>query len=180
MKTITSRAALTAVVLALGAAGCGGDAGADSGAIGTAPTAAEDGHDETHGDGGHADAGHGTGGAAAATDADRTIEVAANDDLSFDPSTIQVTAGEVITFVVTNTGEAPHEFVLGDASIQQQHATEMAQGGHGDHAENAISIAPGATEQLTWSFTDVGQVLYGCHLPGHYDGGMVGTVTVDG
>lgn len=52
--------------------------------------------------------------AADASQAERELLVTASDELSFDPSTIEVSAGEVVTFVIRNEGENDHEFVLGD------------------------------------------------------------------
>lgn len=109
-------------------------------------------------------------------DADREIEVTTSDALSFEPDSIPVKQGEVVTFVITNEGEAVHEFVLGDEAYQQAHEDDMHSGM--DHADNAVTIEPGKTKSLTWEFTDAGEILYGCHVPGHYEGGMVGTIEV--
>lgn len=38
----------------------------------------------------------------------------------------------------------------------------------------------GQTKEATVTFEDPGEILYGCHIEGHYDAGMVGTVTVTG
>lgn len=35
--------------------------------------------------------------------------------MAFEPDSIDVSAGETVSFVVTNTGRAVHEFTLGDA-----------------------------------------------------------------
>lgn len=43
---------------------------------------------------------------------------------------------------------------------------------------NTLSLEPGETGELTWRFTGSGEVLYGCHQPGHYAGGMVGSIDV--
>lgn len=45
--------------------------------------------------------------------------------------------------------------------------------------DNAVSVGPGETKQVTWRFTDPGEVMFGCHELGHYDGGMVGTISVN-
>jgi uncharacterized cupredoxin-like copper-binding protein len=113
-----------------------------------------------------------------ASDADREIKVMASDNLRFDPSSFEVSSGEVITFIVHNAGKTDHEFVLGDAAYQKSHGADMHDEGHMMESDNGISIAPGDTEELTWEFTEPGEVLYGCHEPGHYEGGMVGTITV--
>jgi uncharacterized cupredoxin-like copper-binding protein len=43
---------------------------------------------------------------------------------------------------------------------------------------NAVKVGPGETAELTWRFDETGTLLYGCHEPGHYEGGMVGTIEV--
>lgn len=113
------------------------------------------------------------------SEATRTIEVEAF-DMAFDPERIEVEAGEVVTFRVTNTGEAVHEFFIGDAAMQQEHADEMAEMGHDmAHDEpNSISLDPGETGELTWRFGDSGRVEFACHEPGHYDAGMLGSFVV--
>jgi uncharacterized cupredoxin-like copper-binding protein len=42
----------------------------------------------------------------------------------------------------------------------------------------ALEIGPGETKEITWQFSTTGGVLYGCHEPGHYEGGMVGKIEV--
>jgi uncharacterized cupredoxin-like copper-binding protein len=113
----------------------------------------------------------------------QTIEVQALDELAWDPASVTVQAGETVTFVVTNDGQAQHEFVLGPDHVQEAHE-EAAAGGmeHGEAGEEAMAVlelAPGETEEATITFDEPGEILYGCHEPGHYDGGMVGTVTVE-
>lgn len=170
---------LLAGVLALGLAGCGDDGGDEPAA--TDETAMDDmdmGDDE---DGDHAESAFGE--PADAADADRTIEVDANDDLSYDPDAIDVDAGETITFVVTNTGETVHEFTLGDQAAQDDHEAEMVEmmeeGEMMEHDEpNTLSLEPGETGELTWHFSESGEVLYACHQPGHYAGGMIGSISI--
>lgn len=115
--------------------------------------------------------------------ADRTIEVEANDEFRFVPEEITVEAGETITFVITNTGAIPHDFTLGDQATQDAHEEEMAEmvasGEMGDHTDpNAVVLEAGETKELTWKFTEAGTVLIGCHQPGHYAAGMKGSVEV--
>jgi uncharacterized cupredoxin-like copper-binding protein len=113
--------------------------------------------------------------AADPADAARTIEVEAF-DMAFTPERIEVEAGEVVTFVVTNTGQAVHEFTLGDAAMQEEHAHQMADDGHAHDEPNSISVDPGETKELTWRFGDGGTVEYACHEPGHYQAGMYGEI----
>lgn len=117
------------------------------------------------------------------TDADRVVEIEANDDFGFDPDTLEVEAGEVITFSVTNVGDLDHDFTLGPLEVQEAHEAEMAEMGEmeaSDHGKdpNAISIPSGATEELTWRFTESGEVLMGCHTEGHWAKGMRGEIDV--
>lgn len=172
------RSALLAVVAVPGllAAGCGGDepeaASVQQEATDMDVNGEEDG-DDHGGD-------FAFGAPADPADADRTIEVEASDDLTFEPDSIEVAAGEVVTFEVVNTGSNAHDFTLGDEAAQAEHEAEMQEmAGEAMHDEpNAIRVDAGETKELTWRFTEAGEVLFGCHQPGHYDGGMVGTVEV--
>ena len=157
------RIVAAAFVLALIAGACGSDGGHSEHA----------GNDEAP----SSNEGSVPGEAASADEADREVTVLASDKLRFDPTSVEVSAGEVITFVVTNEGQIDHEFVLGDEAYQEAHGEDMA-GHEMSESDNAVTVAPGQTAELTWRFESSGEVLYGCHEPGHYDGGMVGTVAV--
>jgi uncharacterized cupredoxin-like copper-binding protein len=118
-----------------------------------------------------------------ASGAERVIRIQANDSLAFEPDTVSVQTGETVRFVVTNSGEEDHEFVLGPESVQMAHeeASEAGEEHGGMHVEGqlaALELSAGATEEAVVTFDQSGEVLFGCHEPGHYDGGMVGTVTV--
>lgn len=113
-------------------------------------------------------------------DAGRTVEIAQLDALRFDPASVDVEMGETVTFTVTNKGKTPHEFVLGDQMLQDEHETAMREmaGELMQDEVNAITVPPGKSESVTWRFTKAGTVLYGCHISGHYAAGMVGTISV--
>jgi uncharacterized cupredoxin-like copper-binding protein len=113
----------------------------------------------------------------------RTIEVTALDELTFEPAAIDVEAGETVRFVVTNEGAAVHDFYVGTEDEQMAHEAEMGDSGMGmDHGADpeadALTLQAGETAELTVTFDKPGNVLFACHQPGHYDGGMVGTITV--
>lgn len=112
--------------------------------------------------------------------ADRTITVDANDQMQFAPGDITVEAGETIAFVVTNSGNIEHEFVLGDEEVQNEHEAGMETSAGGEHADvnYAVSVEPGETRTLVHTFDEEGELLYGCHVPGHYAAGMVGSIAV--
>jgi uncharacterized cupredoxin-like copper-binding protein len=110
---------------------------------------------------------------------DRRVKVTALDALAFDPSHLRVTTGETVAFEVTNVGNNKHEFVIGDAEFQREHEEEMSGGATNmRHEGNTLVLDAGETGTLPWTFRNPGEVLYGCHEPGHYAGGMVGTIEV--
>src|SRR5204862_1549470 len=67
--------------------------------------------------------GHG----ALAEDAARTVTITMGDDLHFDPASIAVRNGEVVTFRVVNAGKTLHELTLGRPDAQDLHEAQMAQ-----------------------------------------------------
>jgi uncharacterized cupredoxin-like copper-binding protein len=130
-------------------------------------------------DDGESDLGFGS--PAEPADADRVVDVAATDELVFEPAQFDVAVGETITFRIVNQGNLVHDFTLGDQRAQDEHETEMAEMGDMVHeAPNVVSIPAGETVELTWAFTEAGTVLIGCHEPGHYAAGMKGGITVEG
>ncbi|MEO7399068.1 MAG: plastocyanin/azurin family copper-binding protein [Ilumatobacteraceae bacterium] len=122
----------------------------------------------------------GVGGPVAADEAARTVEVTTLDTMAFEQGTIDVEPGEAVTFVVTNNGQATHEFTLGVAAMQQEHATAMAHmpAGMTHGLPNSITLQPGETKELTWRLGDAGTLEYGCHEAGHYGAGMRGRIRV--
>ena len=134
-------------------------------------------HDHTHGPAPEAAAGFTFGEPGDPSAATRTIEVAAGDPFRFEPDDLELNPGETVTFVVSNEGDTVHEFVLGDRAYQDSHEEMMASGAM-HHGGNAVTVAPGETQELTWTFPEDGEVLYGFHVAGHYASGMFGTITV--
>lgn len=114
--------------------------------------------------------------------ASRTLAITTGDDMRFTPAAITVSAGETIAFEVTNTGMVPHEFVIGDEAVQQEHEQEMVGGdsmaGMVDETSYAVDVPAGKTATLTYTFDKQGTLLYGCHVPGHYGAGMRGSITI--
>lgn len=178
-----NRFVVLVAVLGLLAFACGGDDDAEEPSAGQVEETSMDmdDHEDEEGDMGM-DADHvfAFGEPADAAGADREIEVLAGDDFSYEPPAIEVSQGEVITFIVTNDGKIVHEFVIGDEEFQDEHEAEMADmEGEMMHDEaNAIALEPGETKEFTWRFTEMGEFLYACHEPGHYDAGMIGTIRV--
>ncbi len=109
----------------------------------------------------------------------RTINVDMSDKMRFTPDTLAIKRGETIRFVVKNSGKTMHEFVLGTISELKEHAVLMQKFPGMEHDEPYMAhVAPGKTETITWQFTKAGNFNFGCLLPGHFEAGMVGKLTV--
>lgn len=113
------------------------------------------------------------------SEAARTIHITAL-DIRFTPTTLDVRAGETVRFIVTNKGLLIHEFVIGDAKEQASHEKEMQrmQGMPMPDEANAITLKPGETKTLIWTFSAEKAVEFACHQPGHYAAGMIGKIFV--
>ena len=61
---------------------------------------------------------------APAAKATRTVEVVLK-DIAFEPSSLQVKAGETVRFVLINQGQLPHEFNLGAKAMHAEHQKQM-------------------------------------------------------
>jgi uncharacterized cupredoxin-like copper-binding protein len=110
----------------------------------------------------------------------RTVTVTLSDDMRFTPAHWQATSGETVRIALVNAGKVRHEFVIGSDAELNAHAEAMKQphAAHNPHASNAVSVAPGETGELVWTFTDAGVLTIACFEPGHYDAGMRGTISV--
>ncbi|MGJ7514255.1 copper-resistant cuproprotein CopI [Pseudomonas baetica] len=144
---------------------------------------------------------------APATKATRSIEMVMG-DMSFTPKSIDIKAGETVRFVLVNKGQLLHEFNLGDAGMHAKHQQEMLQmqqsgmltptgmkamdhsamdhgamghdmkGGMKHDDPNSVLVEPGKTAELTWTFSKATNLEFACNIPGHYQAGMVGKLTV--
>ena len=143
------------------------------------------GHGETHHNGNHghnSGHGHGSGGhmqstvgmPAKAEQATKTIAVELLDTMRFKFSEeVKIKDGDIVKFVVTNTGRLPHEFSIGDQQEQDAHRQMMRNMPNMHHEDgNAVSLKPGETKILTWHFKGSGDVVFACNIPGHYEAGM--------
>jgi uncharacterized cupredoxin-like copper-binding protein len=114
-------------------------------------------------------------GGAAARPTDGVVHVSIHFS-RFDPDAIAVEPGETVRFVIRNTDPIDHEFILGDEEVQRVH--EEGTEAHHAPRPGEISVPAGATVETTYTFPASGELIVGCHLPGHYGFGMRGTITV--
>jgi uncharacterized cupredoxin-like copper-binding protein len=109
----------------------------------------------------------------------RTIAIEMSDTMRFTPAQVSVTRGERIRFVVKNGGAVMHEMVLGTMQDLREHAEHMKAHPQMEHSEpHMLHVAPGKAGEMGWQFTRAGEFFYGCLVPGHFEAGMVGKVTV--
>ena len=114
-----------------------------------------------------------------AKDAKRSVEVGMADSMKFTPERIEVRQGETVKFVVRNTGKVMHEFVIGTKAENAKHAEMMVKFPTMEHDEPYMAhVAPGKTGEIVWTFNRAGEFEFACLIAGHYQAGMVGTITV--
>lgn len=108
--------------------------------------------------GGHMGSGGSTSSTTEVVDGAREVEVEAG-ELWFNPTTVEVTAGEAVNLRLVNTGEAFHDLTVPAAEVVL--AAEP-----GEQAVGAVEIA------------EPGRYEFYCSVPGHAQGGMRGTIVV--
>ena len=98
------------------------------------------------------------------------------DHSRFTPDRVTVVEGTTVTFTIVNNDPIGHEFIVGGPKVHRVHKS----GTHGTHGAlpGEVSVAPGESATTTYTFGEPGDVLFACHLPGHFTYGMVGEVNV--
>jgi uncharacterized cupredoxin-like copper-binding protein len=115
-------------------------------------------------------------------------------DWIFLPDPVDVVPGETLLIHVVNGGLEIHELVIGDTAVQDAwEAAEAATIGAPPGPTPVVSVPPAASGirvvvpsgqriDLTWTVpptaADVGRLLLGCHIPGHWAKGMRASLTV--
>jgi len=92
-----------------------------------------------------------------------TVEMS---EFEFDPSDVEVSAGDTIT--LDNTGQIPHNFTIVEGNDPLGGGAELAASDDvdaGDTGELTVDVEPG-------------QYSFLCTIPGHAEDGMTGTITV--
>lgn len=109
----------------------------------------------------------------------RTIDVSMGDDMRFKPGNVEVREGDTVRFRIRNTGAMLHEFVIGTKAENAKHAELMLKFPGMEHDEPYMAhVAPGKTGEIVWMFNKVGEFEFACLMAGHFQAGMVGTITV--
>jgi uncharacterized cupredoxin-like copper-binding protein len=94
----------------------------------------------------------------------------------FVPDQITVVEGTRVRFLVVNGDPIHHELITGGAEVHIRHAN----GTESEHPSipGEVSVAPNGTAITTFTFDEAGAYEFACHLPGHYEYGMRGTIEV--
>jgi uncharacterized cupredoxin-like copper-binding protein len=114
-----------------------------------------------------------------AKDASRSVAIHMTDAMRFDPASMAVKQGETLRLRIHNDGKLAHEFVLGTQAEIAEHAEMMRQMPGMVHTDaHSVRVAPGQSGEIVWNFSQAGKFLYACLIPGHWEAGMQGSVTV--
>ena len=95
---------------------------------------------------------------------DETVEIAMT-DFEFEPQTITVRSGTTVRFRFRNTGAFVHDAHFGDEAAQK--AVE-----DGKAPRDGPEVGPKKATEIVRTFPQPGQLIIGCHQPGHYRQGM--------
>lgn len=109
----------------------------------------------------------------------RTVEIRMTDDMRFAPAHISVKLGETLRLVAINAGQILHEIVIGTPEELAEHAALMQKFPDMDHDEPYMAhVDPGQRGEIIWTFNRAGSFEFACLIPGHFEAGMKGTLTV--
>jgi uncharacterized cupredoxin-like copper-binding protein len=109
----------------------------------------------------------------------RTIRIDMSDTMRFAPDAIQVRRGETVSFEIANAGRVLHEMVIGTEAELKAHAEMMKKFPGMEHEEPYMAhVDPGKSGRIVWQFTKPGEYRFACLIPGHFEAGMVGRITV--
>jgi uncharacterized cupredoxin-like copper-binding protein len=98
------------------------------------------------------------------------------DHSRFDAHDLRVRPHTEVRFVLVNRDPIGHEFIVGGPDVQARHAN----GHEALHppVPGEVSVPADGRASTTYVFHAPGPVEFACHLPGHYQYGMHGTVDV--
>ena len=99
----------------------------------------------------------------------------------FDPQSWEIPAGEEITITLTNSGTIAHEWVLlkpGVTIASEADLPETEEELLSDFVYWEEEVEPGDTATFTFTAPAEGTYQIVCAIPGHFNGGMKGNLTV--
>ncbi len=121
----------------------------------------------------------GAGRAGEASKVQRTVTIGMADSMRFSPAHLPVMRGQTVKIVARNDGAVMHEIVIGTREEIAGHREAMRRNPDQAHAAPYMAhVPPGRSEQIVWQFDRLGTFEFACLLPGHYEAGMTGSITV--
>ena len=132
----------------------------------------------------------------------RTIEIKMYDNY-FEPNVLNIKKGETIKFIVKNYGELVHEFNIATKEMHIKHQPEMMkmvenqilladkidkkkmkEMAKKDHSmahshSNSVLLEPNEIGEIIWKFNTDANLEVACNVPGHYQDGMIATVSLN-
>ena len=112
----------------------------------------------------------------------RTIDVTMREtddgEMLFEPRSLDIEKGETIRFNVINNGELEHEFVIDTMMGNAEHKEIMAKMDMEHDDPNSVRLDPTTSGEVVWTFSNAGTFEFACLIPGHYESGMHGPITV--
>jgi uncharacterized cupredoxin-like copper-binding protein len=112
----------------------------------------------------------------------RTIEVTMREtddgEMLFEPRSLDIAKGETVRFDVVNKGALEHEFVIDTMMGNAEHKKAMAEMEMEHDDPNSVRLDTGAAGEVIWTFTNAGTFEFACLIPGHYESGMHGPISV--
>jgi len=114
-----------------------------------------------------------------AKSANRTVNLTMDDNMRFVPNKLSFKQGETVHFVIQNKGKLLHEIVIGTRYELDAHAAMMVKFPKMAHDEPFMAhVKAGQNGGLVWTFNRPGDFEFACLIAGHYQAGMVGTISV--
>lgn len=88
------------------------------------------------------------------------VTLKADNTFAYDQTTLSAKVGQTVNVTLENSGALEHTFLIDELGV------------------NSGTIAAGQSGTITFTPDKAGTYTYYCNVPGHKEGGMVGTLTV--
>jgi uncharacterized cupredoxin-like copper-binding protein len=99
------------------------------------------------------------------------------DDFSFTPASVTLAAGVEVSVDVSNIGGIQHSWVVVKQGVAVTTSAEVTP----DRVLAASAdLDGGASDSISFTLPEAGTYQVVCHIPGHIEAGMVGTVEASG
>jgi uncharacterized cupredoxin-like copper-binding protein len=94
----------------------------------------------------------------------------------FESAPITVRAGEPVRITLRNDDPIEHEWIVGTEEVHARHRTGTEP--YHDAVPSEVTVPALESRETLLTFHEPGVYAYICHLPGHEDYGMTGTLRV--